>query len=326
MSWCLLAAALCAGCAASTRAARPAPVEFEKHAWTYDGRDGHRLLTRHYEIYTTIRDEKLVENLPGIIEAAYDEYRKLAPPAREPAERMPVYLFATRAEWAAFTREFTGWRAPVFLRVRNGGYSERGVSVIEYVAHQTTFPLMAHEGFHQYLHHCVNPNVPAWLNEGLAVAFEGQHWKSAGYFTFDYWHNPARFNQLADALIRKKLIPLRTLLATNAGRVVNEPPRTVSTYYAQVWTLVLFLREGENGKYAPAFSRLLAQLGAADLEQQVHSAAVWSDGAQDSSGEALFRAFISDDLDAVEQELHAFLRQRILNEKPPPADGRADKS
>ena len=144
-------------------------------------RPGHKLTTAHYEIYTTLRDEVLVNALPDFVEAAYENYpASSCPPVQEPDERMKVYLFATRGQWEGFTRRFARGRVPPsFLKVRNGGYSEQGVSVIEYVAHQITFPLFAHEGFHQYLHHYVGTSrFRAWVNEGLAVYCEGQRWGS----------------------------------------------------------------------------------------------------------------------------------------------------
>ena len=61
---------------------------------------------------------------------------------------------------------------------------ERGITVAEYVSHAVTFPLLTHEGFHQFLYHCAYPRVPAWLNEGLAVMCEG----SAGV-TSAWWNS-----------------------------------------------------------------------------------------------------------------------------------------
>jgi hypothetical protein len=273
---------------------------------------GVKLTTEHYEIYTTMRDETLRAALPTFVEAAYENYAALVPPAKTPTGRMKVYLFVARDQWEAFTRRFTGPRAKVFLQVRNGGYSERGVSVIEYVRHEITFPLFAHEGFHQYLYHYVKPNIPAWLNEGLAVVCEGQRWGSQSIERFDPWYNPTRRNQLAEALASDHLYPLPRLLRTDAGRIVGGSNRAVGTYYAQVWALMLFLREGANGRYAADFQRLLTSLGRDDLEQHARAAHIWSDRAAPNFGEDLFRNFISEDLDAIEREYQTFMQQRFF--------------
>jgi len=307
---CWLYAGGCAGSRNATPVLRDVPFEIE--AWQYRGNPGQRITTEHYEIYTTLRDEVLLTSLPQAMETGYLFYRQLVPTAREPAQRMPVYLFARRSEWADFTRRLAGPRARTLLKVRRGGYTERGVAVIEYVAHSITFPLVAHEGFHQYVHHCVNRRVPAWLNEGLAVLCEGQRWDSVGLKEFDPWHNPTRRNTLAEALLRKEIRPLDELLQISAGHVVGETTRKIGTYYAQLWALVLFLQEGQEGKYAESFTRLRNTLGSQDLEPFARAAHVKSTYATYSFGRELFCNFISDDLEAVQREYTAFLRQKIL--------------
>jgi hypothetical protein len=294
----LLLTALLSGCAAP----KPQPpVLFETEPWTFASAPGFKLTTAHYEIYTTLRDQVLRDALPGFVEAAYENYARLIPPSRADAGRMKVYLLASRGQFEAFTRRFTGPRAKVFLQVHNGGYSERGVSVIEYVAHDITFPLFAHEGFHQYLYHYVNARVPAWLNEGLAVYCEGQRWDAQGIKEFDPWFNPMRRNDLVAGLAGNHLHPLRRLLETDAGRIIRGNDQSIASYYGQVWALMLFLQNGANGKYAPGFHRLLGSLS--------------TPGPGPSAlrpGESLFRSFISDDLDTVEREYLEFVRTRFL--------------
>ncbi len=287
-------------------------VAFETAPWQFGRTTGTRIETEHYEIFTTLEDRVLIEALPGFVEGCYQHYRSLVPPVRQPAARMQVYLFATRGQWEAFTRQFTGPRAATFLRVRNGGYSEQGVSVIEYVAHQVTFPLFAHEGFHQYLHHHVSSEVPAWLNEGLAVECEGQRWGLKGLKEFDPWYNPARRNALSAALISDRLHSLPKLLRTHAGRVIDGSSQSVATYYAQLWALVLFLREGEGGRYRPGFERLLSELGQPGIEQRITVDPEVVRAGPGWLGEALFRHYISDDLPRVEAEYVAFMRARFL--------------
>lgn len=289
------------------------PVAYEVTNWQFGEAAGQKLTTPHYVVYTTVTDPVLVRAFPELIERAYAYYQELVPLEREPQERMQVYLFATRPQWAYFTRRLTGPRAEVFLRIRNGGYSEGGISVIQYVAHQVTFPLLAHEGLHQYLHHCVRPNVPAWLNEGLAVTCEGQRWTGDGLDAFDRWYNPARQNRLSEALLRRRLFPLQELLDTHAGNVIHETSNRVATYYAQVWALTLFLMEGEDGKYADRFGELRAALASADLDRRLAAEQVFAEGGRRlSRGEALFRSYISEDVAAVEREYLAFVRERIL--------------
>lgn len=306
-----LAGAL-AGCAAGQP--EPAPVSYQTETWEFARTPGHKLVTEHYEIYTTLNHPVLLDALPGFVEAAFARCQALLPPggAPAPAGRMRIYLFASRGQWEAFTRRFTGPRAATFLKVRNGGYSERGVTVIEYVASDVTFPLLAHEGFHQYVHHYLAVPLPAWLNEGLAVWCEGQRWGLRGLKAFEPGFNPRRHNDLAQALQTGRLHPLRDLLETHAGEVIDGSSRAVLTYYAQLWALMLFLQEGAEGRYAAGFARLLAAARTGDLEAHARAAHIWSEGAGYNYGEALFRSFISEELDAVEREYRAFMRARFL--------------
>lgn len=298
-----------------------ADVRFESESWRYQGRLGRRLTTAHYEVYTTLDDQVLLDAIPQALESAYQFYRQLVPTAREPQRRMPVYLFARRSEWADFTRRLAGPRAATLLKVRRGGYTERGVAAAEYVSHATTFPLLAHEGFHQFVDHCLGQRLPAWLNEGLAVLCEGQRWGAGGLEGFDPWHNPTRREALAEALLRNELYPLPELLRLSAGQVVGDSARRVGTYYAQLWALMLFLREGEQGRYAAGFDRLRQALGTQDLTPLAQAAFVSSAAPTCDFGCELFRSFIHDDLATVEQQYAAFMRRQVLGQRQAAHDG-----
>ena len=287
-------------------------VASEREDWRFAGRPGYKLTTDHYVIYTTVQDDMLVNTFPRLVETAYDYYAQLVPPAREPESKMPVYLFAQRAEWEAFTKQRFPRRAEALLQVRNGGYSEQGTSVIQYVTHASTFPLLSHEGFHQYLHCHVRKNVPSWLNEGLAVCCEGQRWSGNDHVKFDPWNNAIRRNMLAERLLQKRTVGLRELLRTHPGLVMNGPPSKVAAYYSQVWALALFLRESE---YADRFAELVQHLGDENLEHRARAACIDSDGDMSSFGECLFRGFITDDIDGFEQEYVAFMRKHALGER-----------
>lgn len=304
---------LLAGCAQKQRPA----VEYTTDDWKFARQPGWKITTAHYEVYTTLRDPVLRAAIPDFMETAYAEYARLVPPANPPAEPMRVFLLKSRQEWELFTRNFAPDHADTLLKIRNGGYSERGVSVIEYVSHEITFPLLGHEGFHQYLHHCVNTRIPAWLNEGLAVVCEGQRWGDARIESFDPWFNPARTNALAEAVSTNKLHALRTLLATNAGEMVDKSDRAIATYYAQVWALVLFLQtdrvQDKPGPYALGYAKMINALHDLRLETFARAAALSETAAPASFGEELFRAFIRTDLDQVERDYRTFLAHAFVH-------------
>jgi len=86
----------------------------------------------------------------------------------------------------------------------------------------------------------------------------------------------------------------------------------VSTYYAQVWALVLFLEHGADGRYQERFHHLLKSLAEVDPEQAARAAHIASERELFNAGEALFRNYISEDLETVEQEYLAFMHERFL--------------
>ncbi len=316
----VLALGLWPGCAGSKRRALETPVlrdvQYELQAWPFGRNEGRQIITEHYDVFTTVVDPGLLKAIPQALETAYGYYARLVPTTQKPAERMPVYLLARRGEWEQVTRQRFPGRAPLLLRIRNGGYTENGVAVIQYVAHSTTFPILAHEGFHQYLHHHAGRAIPPWLHEGLASYCEGQRWGAGGLEAFAPWQNALRRNALAETLLRNELIPLTELLRISAGNVVGGSTRRISAYYAQLWVLMLFLEEGADGKYTAAFDRLRGDVGSQDLSLIAQAAHVSSTQPTFDFGTALFTAYFGDDLEALEAEYVRFMRERILGEKP----------
>lgn len=315
-----LALLAAAGCAGEKRFKPLEKVDYTLEDWRFGRSQGRLLRTAHYEIYTTVRDEELARALPQAMETAYAYYRFLLPAAGEPAGAMQVYLFGARPEFESFTRRRFPEKAEKLLQVRSGGYCEDGVTVIEYVAHEATFAILAHEGFHQFVHHCLDRPIPAWLNEGLAVWCEGQRWGQAGLKEFDPWYNPVRQRDLAEAIQREQTFPLRELLRINAGHVIGGPTSKIGTYYGQLLALMLFLKDGardSEGKprYAAGFERLLESVGARDLEAYAQAAFVSSDRPEYRFGEALFRSFITDDLEGFETEFNEFCRSLPLAQR-----------
>jgi len=312
----LIALAASAGCHSLNVGTelRP-PATYKIDPWSYHEVEGRIVTTPHYEIRTTLRDINLLRVLPNLMEDALAHYQKLVPPTHEPEGRMQVYLFAAREDFARFTRETGGAKAPEFLKLRFGGYSEQGVTVIQYGAHHVTYPLMCHEGFHQYLHHYVDGGVPPWLNEGLAVCCEGIRWNGDRVEKFDRWWNPLRRNRLAEALLRDRLYSLPELLDMHAGVAVDDGAESTATYYAQVWALVLYLQSGGGGRYADGYRRMIADLGSGDLRQYARAEGIWSEGGEVSVGRALFRRFITDDESGFEEGYRRFLRRTFLDER-----------
>jgi len=308
---CMLEAAFLAGCASST----PPPVAAQESDWSpATGINGLQLQTDHYDLYVTAKDKLLIEYLPTFLETTFAEYSKLVPAPSETQRRVATYLFANRGEWAAFTRRFSPARAHIYLHIKAGGYMDHATAttVIWDLGRDRTLALLAHEGMHQYFAAYFPEPVVAWLNEGLATQWESFDLKGP-YPTYTPRRNYHRTNSLREALTSEEgWIPLKQLLAMHAGQAVVQTGQTTRGYYAQVWALVLFLHEGNDGAYADKLAQLLADAGTQRLKISVKAYRAFTPEAGDiPDAEVMFRRYITEDLDGFEQQYRAFAERLV---------------
>lgn len=298
-----------AGCDALV--ARPAVV-VEREEWSFGRTPGTVLKTPHYQLHTTCTDRVFLELAPRVLETAFTEYQKLIPQDAPPGERMKIYLFASRMEWERFTRQTTGPRAATYLKIRSGGYEEDGVTVLHYSKRGPTLSILAHEGFHQYLTMSGRRGVPAWLNEGLACQFEAFDLDKHGWPVFDPKANTIRRQNLREALEKDRIIPLSELLTMDAGSAVRGGEVRTQSYYAQLWGLLLYLQESPRlNPDSVGFGRLLAEIGTEQMRQAgrlARTASVATDEQLISADEAVFRFYVTHDLDDFEKRYRAYLR------------------
>ncbi|MBK8269299.1 MAG: DUF1570 domain-containing protein [Planctomycetes bacterium] len=289
------------------------PVIYETHDWNYGKSKGLRLVSPHYELHTTcIKRKPFVEAMPGFMEACYEAYRKLLPTTTEPAEPMKSYLFLRRAEWEHFTNAFAGPRASTYKQIRRGGYSERGVTVSFYTTQASTLAILAHEGLHQYLDITGRSQIPAWINEGLACYFEAFELDIYNHPTFKPENNALRSPAMREALTNETLIPLKEILGTHAGIAIHKQSSHVRSYYAQEWSLVLFLLDSPaTNKYAPGFKTLLDELGTEAMNRKANAYIAADSEGSLSRGEAIFRAYITEDLEAFDADYRKFLHELL---------------
>jgi len=302
---CLLGTML-AGCAAF----QPETPTVVQQPWEpAPGWAGLRLQTAHYDIHTTARDGLTLEYLPAFLESAFAGYQALLPLPEPPSRRLPVYLFESRAQWAAFTRQLVPHLAPLYLRIQQGGYMDPGSGAVVAwdLGRDHTLALLGHEGLHQYLSAFFSSPVPAWLNEGLATQWESFDLRGRRP-RFTPRENYLRRNSLREAVAREEAwIPLRELVSMNAGDAVLRAGQIKRSFYAQVWVLVLFLREGAPGPWRDGFRDLLADVAADRLRTTLHAyRTVDAEARGISDGEAAFRRYITDDLDAADRACKAF--------------------
>ena len=284
------------------------PVRFQREEWKYRNSPGAKLTSDHYVIFTTCKSKPFTDAIPTFLEACWDAYFELLPPTKVPEKPLETYLFQTRWDWERFTEEFTGPRAAIYKQIRNGGYSERGLTVSHYGSRRSTLSILAHEGLHQYLDVTHGKPIPAWINEGLACYFESFDLGMDNRPIFTPERTTLRRPALRESYSQGKLQPLERILATDAGQEIHKPSTEVLTYYSQAWSLVVFLmRPDRDNAYRNGFLRLLEELGTDEMDRKARAFLAADTDGKMSRGEAIFRAYVSDDLERFNQEYQAWL-------------------
>lgn len=292
----------------SSRDAHPAFQE-----WSLDGVPGRHVTTRHFDLYTTIPPDDLNDLIPHFLEASYRHFTSIAPPPAahpQPPARFQTFVFASRAQWDRFILSRFPERRSVYRRIASGGFTERNVAAVYMVSRSSTLSALAHEGMHQYLNTRFTDPLPPWLNEGLAAYCESiDVRRDRLHFAPD--RNTLRLNNLRDALITGRTLPLQRLLDTDAGALLGgSDAALLPAYYAQSWALMAFLRDHGPSHYRSGLERLLCALRDGELRIRAQAARLTSPRPSDTSyGEAVFRAFIAEDLDAFELEFDDFMRR-----------------
>ncbi len=301
---CLLLAT--AGCTATRR---DASVVVSQHPWTFNGHTGAAITTDHFDLYTTVSDPQLLDYLPAFLEATYRQYSTLLPPHPNGGQRLETYLFANKHQWLDFTRRTFPERYDTYSRVQVAGYAAGAKCVTFNIQPRIyTLAVIAHEGLHQYFAANFDHPIPAWLNEGLAAYCEGFD-VVGGKPVFVPQQNSVRRNALREILATNSLMPLRDVLATDAGKVIVESRGSQTrAYYAQAWALIVFLRHGANGKYAGRFQALLTDVAGGQLTTKTQAARIASKSPSTlSTGEAVFQAYLAVEPNAFEDELRKYM-------------------
>ena len=168
-----------------------------------------------------------------------------------------VVVFDNLDDFRAYSKEQTG-----MTHLGLAGYchlktDEDGNTFYELVTyeHDRLWPVLAHEGFHQFLGYELGPQVPVWLNEGLAQYFEtsyvyGGHLRT-GLVSQSKLH-------AAQWIIRtKQAPPLPELLTMDSATFYARAQQT----YPVSWALVHYLINRDGSSYRNSrFRRYLSDL------------------------------------------------------------------
>ncbi|MCX5691715.1 MAG: hypothetical protein NTV94_18310 [Planctomycetota bacterium] len=257
---------------AENAAPRPAAeLLLQTEPWTLDAAAGKILHTPQYRLYTTSTKAFLLDNLPAFVETAAAHYRSSLGTLPPPRGSMEIYLLDTRPQWEQMTQRFMGDQADTYLRIQRGGFSYDGRAILYDIGRRDTFTITAHEGWHVYTQSTFKNSLPVWLEEGLATYMEGFRWdpNAADRPTFLPWANFERFDQLRWAVRSDKLMPLDLLTKSTPQELIARDSNAALHYYAQVWALVHFLNEGEQGAYRGALRAMVSDAATGQLVPRI---------------------------------------------------------
>lgn len=263
LTFALVAVATLAACSGSASASGSRAIEIdtalgaiavtegvlERERWQFGDAPGEIIRTRNYRIYTTESNSVLVERLTSFTEHALAHYRSAIITLPEPPQRLDTYLMDNRAQYEAITRRLLPDQADTILQIMRGGYATRGVGVYFDIGLYDTLAIAAHEGWHQYIQRTFANPLPVYLDEGLATFMEGHSWIVGPRVTtpvFRPWGNTERFDQLRDAVVNGRIVPLQVLVNSRPQELIRTVGSGTLDYYAQVWALAHFLNSPEH--------------------------------------------------------------------------------
>ena len=304
-------------------------VEYLSTPWMFDSSSGlHRglkLTSPNYEIYTTKTTKSFIDRLPLFYEAALANYTSALATLPYPEERLITFLFSDRKQWMDKTRAVLPDQASAFRNLGRGGFTTRGTAVLYYIdywrsrRHHDTLAIAAHEGWHQYTQSTFHNSLPVWLEEGVATYMEGFR-NRRGMTIFSPADNYERRGALREAYFKAKnnpekfhLIPLDTLVTKTPQEFLKIDKSILLTYYAQVWGLVRFLSEGEDGRYRPGLEQILMDAANGNIVKHMRKfggKTAWFKS--DSSallGRRVIFAYFTDDFEQFERSYLAYVEE-----------------
>lgn len=136
---------------------------------------------------------------------------------------------------------------------------------IEHLPRQRVLHVLQHEAFHQFAYRQVGPDLPVWVNEGLAEYFGTAIVVNGKVIT---GQAPSRsVETVREAVQQAAHVPFRRMLAMtqhdwsgSIARAEDGGSATPIRQYTQAWSMVQFLIHAEGGRYTGDFERYLRLL------------------------------------------------------------------
>jgi hypothetical protein len=290
------------------------PTVTSVDAWNNDLGEGLKIITEHYEVYSTLKEPLMLRDVPAFLEACFNNFQRQAGELFQTSERFAIYLFDNRSQWERFTEGFAGRQSEMFGKLKVGAYYLNGSCVAYNIGRERTFMALGHECWHQFADRCFKFRLPSWLNEGIAMQFEANKYEG-GLFSFRPVENSYRLDMLKKTIAQNQIIPLEELLETDPGGLVGSGSR-VSAFYSQCYALVRFLREAEGGKKPEQFNLMLADglkgkwlLSDEEKRAAANRGFALTKGWNRIVGPQLFKQYFGSNIEKIEKEYLDFCKE-----------------
>ena len=213
--------------------------------------------SKHYRVHSDL-DPDLTNDLTRRLDLMYDEYARRLSGFDAGGLKLTfnVHLFERHVDYIRFTDN----RLP-----NSGGMFMPGKNALTAFFEKSTRTelqrTLQHEAFHQFAHTHISPNLPVWLNEGLAQVFEEGLWAGDKFYMGQV--PPRRLRELRDHMKHRRLVPFDRFLNITPedwAKEMRRGPERTNQIYTQAWAMAQFLVAGTEPTGQPLRPRLLEML------------------------------------------------------------------
>ncbi len=233
--------------ASSTSLAAPPPLALPANL--------REIRTEHYRIRTDLEDD-LANEMARLMEGMFAEYSHRLAEFNDAAEFrvLDVYLFNRKADYTRLTEDRFRNTGGIFI----AGRMNLLAAFLEDQGRDALRRTLQHEAFHQFAYNAISPDLPIWLNEGMAQVFEEGLWLGE-QFTLGQV-SPRRLRQLKTDIEGDRLIDFQQFMAIKPdewSKNLFADASRGATQYGQSWAMVHFLVNGENGAFRKRLIEML---------------------------------------------------------------------
>ncbi len=243
------------------RAVETANQQMDVSTWVYEGDTGERFISDVWDIRTTLKYQHILDAIPTFYDALIQRYTTVFGDLPVPTRKMDVYLFATEQQWQSQLVLMLGEaEASHWYQLKSGGVTIDGTAVLYHLdkrgRSRVTLRIAAHEGWHQYAETAFVGCLPTWLDEGIGTWMEGFRFRR-GEIQFLPASNWDRLTTLRTIVKANRLSSLKELMQSDPSALLANGRTTLLGYYSQLWGLISFIIEYDDGKYMPALKHVL---------------------------------------------------------------------